>query len=345
MFNYVDLSYILYNFNINDFTLHKIKEKNSKKARIVYKVESNNDFFCLKQTYFDEKELLFIYSYLEWLNVYNIKVPYLIKSKQKKPFVNENNKIFILTNWIEGNKLNYDNFHECILSVNFLSKIHNISKNIIFIKDSSKKIAYINLNKRYSKNILILHKLYNKAKIINDDFSKIFIIYFNNFIKLANFSKYISNIINFKNLQVSMCHGDYVNKNIIINKNTVIPIDFDNASINFSIYDLSYFLRRYLRRTNSKWNFYNAKTLISYYSKNNFIFLDEYLYLLSYLSFPQKFFRIGKFYFSNIENLSQYEKNIQVHFLNKTCSSFYDHFQFSILFKDYIQSLFNIFKK
>lgn len=343
MYKNVDLSQILYDFNVENFDLHKIKEKNSKKTRVVYKIESNNLFFCLKQTYFNENELLFIYSYLEWLRLYNIKVPYLIKSKQKKPFVNENNKIYILTNWIHGDKLNYDDLDQCILSINFLSKMHNISKNIPFIKDSFQKIAFINLRQRYSKNIFSMNKIFENAKSTNDNFSKIFLDYFKNFNILANFSNRIARIINFKNLNISMCHGDFVNKNIIINKNEIIPIDFDKACINYSIYDLSYFLRRYLKRNNTKWNFDYAKTLINYYSKNNPLFLDEYLYLLSYLSFPQKFFKIGKFYFSNIKNLSKKQKNIQEYLLNKICSSFFAQFQFSILLKEHIDSIFKIF--
>lgn len=345
MYKNVDLSYILDNFNVKNFNIQKIKEKTSKKTRIVYKIKSYDNFFCLKQTYFKIKDLLFIYSYLEWLNLYKFDVPYLIKSKQNKPFVKYDNKIYILTNWINGKKLNYDNLNECIQSIIFLSNIHKFSNKILLIDGAQSKNNFIDLNQKYTKHINELHKMHTIAKLYKDTFSQIFILNFNDFLYLSNIAKQFSHIINFKNLNISACHGDYVNKNILISNKKIIPIDFDRSCINFSVFDLAYFLRRYLRRTNTNWNFESAITLINNYDKNNPLFLDEYLYLIAYLSFPQKFWKISKFYFSNIKKLSSYEKSIQENLLLKTCASINKHMEFSYLFEKYINFNFNFFKK
>lgn len=338
MYKNVDLENILYNFNIKNFQYQKIKEKTTKKNRIIYKICTYDNYFCLKQTYFSINELLFIYSYLEWLNLYNIEIPYLIKTNTFAPYTKYNNKLFILTNWINGENLNYDKLDDCIHASLFLSKIHSISQNILFIKNSKKKTNYINLNKSYNKYKLELIKIYNLATYYKDIFSKTFLENYVSIIDLTNLSIKFSSLINFKNLNISLCHGDYVNKNIIISNKKIVPIDFDRACINFSISDLSYFLRRYLRRNNTLWNFTNAKKIIDNYNKYMFVSLDEYLYLLSYLAFPQKIYRISKAYYLNYKKLNEKEKYDYLNILVKNCSNLSKQKLFIYTFINYLNT-------
>lgn len=344
MYKDVDLSYILDNFNIKNFKFEKIKEKNTKKNRIVYKVNFLNNFFCLKQTYFEKKDILFIYSYLEWLNLYEIKVPYLIKSKQNKPFVKYNDKFFILTTWIDGKKLNYDNLNECINSITLLAKIHRISANIPLIYGANSIINFLDLKQKYKKNIMELHKMYTIFKNINDEISPIFLQNFNILKHFGNISLLFSQIINLNNLNKCICHGDFVNKNLLVNDKEIIPIDFDRSCINYSIFDLCYFLRRYLRRTTTNWNFKSTILLLKHYDKINPLFLDEYLYLISYLSFPQKFFKISKSYLYNYKNLTINQKLIYRNLLFKNSLSFNNKLNFINNFEIFIESKFNIKK-
>lgn len=340
----VDLSCILDNFDIKNFNFEKIKEKNTKKNRIIYKIKCYDNFFCLKQTYFEKKEILFIYSYLEWLNLYEFKIPRLIKSKQNEPFVKYNSKFFILTNWIEGKKLNYNNLNECINSITFLAKIHKFSSKIPIIHDIKPTFNFLNLNKKYRKNIKELHKMYTIFKNIHDDVSSVFLQNFKILNYLSNLSIFFSYMINFNNLSKSMCHGDYVNKNILINNKNISPIDFDKSCFNYSVFDLSYFLRRYLRRYSTNWNFESSMILLKHYNKINPIFLDEYLYIISYLSFPQKFFKISKTYLYEYKNLTNEQKSIYKNLLLKISLTFNNKLNFINNFEKYIQSKFSIKK-
>lgn len=338
MYKNVDLSYILRNFGMKNFDIYKIKEKFSKKSRIVYKIKYFDSFFCLKQSYLKIEELLFVYSYLNWLNLYGFEVPYFLKSNKGYPFFKFENKFFTLTNWANGKKLDYDNTEECINSVILLAKIHNRSTNIPLIINPNFENNFINTKCKFIKYDRELDDLISFAKLVKDNFSKIFILNFNSAKYLSYIAIKYSSIINFKNLNLSGCHGDYVNKNILIRNNKVIPIDFDRACIDFSVSDLGYFLRRYLRRSNINWNFNFMDLLVKYYNEFNPISLDEYFYLISYLSFPQKFLKISKYYFKNVNYLSENQKLIHEKLLSKICISMYSQIEFSKNFQLYLKN-------
>ncbi|BAK81002.1 phosphotransferase [Candidatus Arthromitus sp. SFB-rat-Yit] len=342
MYKNIDLSYILSNFNIKNYKIKKIKEKTSKKSRIIYKITTFDKSFCLKQTYFNVQKILFIYSYLEWLKLYKFEVPYFIKSINNKPFTLYNNKIYTLSNWISGNKLLYNNLDDCIRAIKIISKIHFHLNKIDFIKYSVPTINLVNIKNKFIKYIQDLHKLHEIAKLKNDKFSKIFLSNFYNSLYLANNAYRYSLITNFKNLNISLCHGDYVNKNIIINDKSVIPIDFDRCCINYSIYDFGYFLKRYLKHSFDSWNIKNTLTLLNYYNSNNPIFIDEYFYLLSYLSFPYKFLKISKLYFHSNHILTNKEIENYENNLIKSCNDFDKHLLFIKNFEQYISSKFNM---
>ncbi len=343
MYESVDLKHILHNFGIKNFNIYKIKEKFSKNTRIVYKVSSFDNFFCLKQSYLKIEELLFIYSYLKWLNIYGFKVPQFIMSKTNHPFLEFYNKLFTLTKWIEGKKLDYNNLSKCIESVILLSRIHKYSSKISLIKGAKTRNNFVNIKQKLNNHNKNFIKMLNKANSLNDKFSNIFLLNFNIAKCLSNIAIKYSSVINFNNLSISVCHGDYVNKNIIMTEKNIIPIDFDKSCVNFSMSDLGYFMRRYLRRSNIDWNFDLFTKLIKYYNKFNPISIDDFLYLISYLSFPQKFWKVSQYYFKNIDSLSPDQKLIYENLLSKTCISMYSQFVFSNKFEKYLISTFNIF--
>lgn len=342
MYKYINFNYILSNFGINNYEVDKIKEKKSKKSRSVYKIHYFDNLYCLKQTYFNVQKILFVYSYLNWLNSYNISIPNLIKSKDNKPFVIYDNKCYILTKWIEGRKLNYECLDDCISTVKFLSKMHSISSNINLIKASDPTVSFINLRHKFMRQVKELDKIHNLAYMTRDDFSKKFISYYRKFLYLAEKSIEFASIINTSKLNVSVCHGDFVSKNIIIN-NSIVPIDFDRCCITYSIFDLAFFLKRYLRHRGNNWDFKKALILINYYNTNNPIFIDEYLYLLSYLSFPYKFLKVSKMYFNSLYTLSENDKDKYQNDIKKIGNSFEYQLQFIASFEKYFSSKFNIF--
>lgn len=297
--------YILPEYNLANSEVEQIKIKETDKHRAVYKVTKDSRTYCLKKIYFDEKHLLFMYSAMQWLYKNNFKVPILLKTKTGNRFVKKNNFIFILTPWVPGCKCDFDNQEHLNKAAENLALMHKATTNFVPIKGAFLKEGYDNLyisiNKHFNK-LLTCYNLANKKK---DRFSKIFLEYFEDNIELAKFALEVSSSINLEKLSKSLCHGDYVNKNLLIDKKDIYMIDFDKCACDYSMTDLSYFLRRLLKRSETNWDFDTAKNIIMSYHKNKALTNDDLRYLMVYLAFPQKYWRISRDYFASISKCNK----------------------------------------
>ena len=297
--------YILPEYNLTNAEVEQIKIKETDKHRAVYKITKNSKTYCLKKIYFDEKHLLFMYSAMQWLYKNNFNVPILLKTKTGNRFVKKKNFIFILTPWVPGSKCDFDNKEHLNKAAKNLALMHKATTNFVPIKGAFLKEGYDNLyisiNKHFNK-LLTCYNLANKKK---DRFSKIFLEYFEDNIELAKFALEVSSSINFEKLSTSLCHGDYVNKNLLINNDDIYMIDFDKCSYDYSMTDLSYFLRRLLKRSETNWDFETAKEIIMSYHQNKPLTRDDLKYLMVYLAFPQKYWRISRDYFASISKCNK----------------------------------------
>lgn len=331
---------ILPYYDLNNFSISQIKFKDSQKQRAVYKVENSGKAFCLKKVYYSKEELLFIYSVMEWLSKSGINIPKILPTNFKGRFVEFNDMLFILTKWINGTKCSYDNMQNVIDSIYNLSKIHFSGENFIPIKGSFVRNGFEDISNSAEKHLEQLLLCSNQAFNLRDDFSKIFLENFSCNYVLAKYSTKIASSINKNNLSRSLCHLDYVNKNIIFDaSNSLWVIDFDKCRFDYCIHDVSYFLRRFLKRNATNWNIDLAIKCLKAYEKKCPLNLDEFKYLLSYLAFPQKFWKISKDYFNNINKCNK--KSFQ----NLICKSVLNdsyHLEFTKELSAYIENRFNI---
>ena len=63
---------VLKEYNIRADSIELVKAKATAKDRMVYKINTDSQSYCLKKVYYDEETLLFIYSSIIWLNLHNI---------------------------------------------------------------------------------------------------------------------------------------------------------------------------------------------------------------------------------------------------------------------------------
>lgn len=322
--------YILPFYNLENSEVSLIKFKNTKKERAVYKIEHENEFYCLKKIYFDKSNLLFVYSAVEWLYRNNLNVPKFIKTKDNKRFVEFNDILFILTPWIEGDRCDFDNLNHLFLSISELAKIHSKCKEFIPILGSAKRINFDDIYISILKHFEQIIKNSVLASRSDDKFSKIFTKYYEVNLSTAEKALKVSSSIDFERLSKSLCHGDYVNKNIVISSSKVWPIDFDKCKYGYLSYDLSYFLRRLLKRSSTNWNVSLTLDLLKKYHSINKLSSDDLRFIISYICFPQKFWRLSKDYYKRNGNKKELEKNF-----HKSCLNSEDQkdFTFSIINK------------
>ena len=134
--------YILPQYNLTNAEISQIKFKDTDKQRAVYKVQYFDECYCLKKVYYSVKDLLFIYSAIEWLYRNNINVPRILKTKTNSRYIEYNNMLFILTPWVDGIKCDYDNIDHVLACGSNLANMHKVSINFTPITGSNAKEGY-----------------------------------------------------------------------------------------------------------------------------------------------------------------------------------------------------------
>lgn len=307
-------SFILPHYNLESADVTMVKFKDTDKQRAVYRVDFKDKSYCLKKVYYDESNLLYVYSAMEWLYRNNLNVPKLLPTTSNDRYITYMNMLFILTPWVKGIKCDFDNEYHMKLSSTSLALLHKVSKSFKPIGGSFNRIGcddYYTSVDKHLEQILISAK---QAKHYNDKFSKIFLKNLNANLELAKLSSKISSTINITELSKSLCHGDYVNKNILIDNSKVWIIDFDKCKFDYCSHDISYFLRRLLKREGTNWDIDLTLRILDDYMTVNPLTSSDLKYILSYIAFPQKYWKISRDYYKNIKRCN---KNAFISLLEK----------------------------
>jgi len=327
-------------YNLQNAKVSIIKFKDTDKQRAVYKIDFKEKSYCLKKVYYSINDLLFVYSAIEWLYRNNIRVPKLLPTIDNNRFVSYEDMLFILTPWINGEKCSFDNINHVMLSVKKLSTLHSISRNFQPILGSSIKEGFDDYYISTLKHFENLLQSSNEAFKYKDTFSRHFISTFDTNLNLAKISLDISNKINNNNLSKSLCHGDFVNKNLIF-PDDLNPwiIDFDKCKRDYSAKDLGYFMRRLLKRENTKWNIDLALPLLKAYDEISPLTECDLRYLVSYICFPQKYWKISRDYYKNIHKCN---KSAFLSLLLKSTSKANLQYDFALRIINAVEKNFNI---
>lgn len=330
--------YVLPYYNLQYGNITGIKFKDTDKQRAVYRIDYFDKSYCLKKVYFPESELLFVYSAIEWLYRYGINVPRILSSNDNSRYVKYNNMLFILTPWIDGRKCDYDNIEDILYCSSNLANMHKATKNFVAVDGSLLRNGFDDLYLSLQKHFQQILTCSNSAFKCGDKFSKLFLQNFENNIELAKISLEICATIDNSNLSSSLCHLDYVNKNLIFDaSNHIWVIDFDKCKIDYCTHDIAYFLRRILKRDATEWNLEIAINSLKFYDNIKPLSFDEYKYILVYLAFPQKFWKISRDYYNNIKNCNP---NSFLMLLRKAVDKDEEQMKFALNFKDYIENKF-----
>lgn len=335
---------VLSKYAMEVYDIENIKFKDTDKQRAVYKVSTSRGIRCLKKVYYDKPSLLFVYSVIEWLNSKEIYCPRFISTKKGIKYVEYNGDLFVVMDWIEGRKCNYDNTNDILIAAENLAKIHASSLNFRPIDGSYIKETNNDYFKSFNKHFLQLLELSNNAFTIGDKFSKLYLEHFDYNIGMAQESIYTLSQIDFNKplgdevSERAICHLDYVNKNLIFTPdNKLYIIDFDKTSMEMPVHDIYSFLRRILKRENTSWDFEIFKASIETYEKIRPLSYNEYLVLSSLLMFPHKFWKVSRDYY---KNRHQCNKEAFISILKKISRQEKEHSDFCLEMREYIRQKF-----
>lgn len=248
----------------------------------------------------------YIKNYLYNKGFYNVDKFYL--SKYNKPYYIFNNNIYVVTDFIDNQGMNFNDNTLFLNLIKGISKMHSSLKNIYL---SSYSLPYgQDLSNKYNK---ALQMIYSIKKNINNqsrlsDFDVIFI---------KNYSKYIDDIsksiVNLKETNYDLykntvikenciCHNSLKKENILIDEGMIYITNFSSCTIDSNLIDLSNIIKTYLKHIDS--NPLNISDIINTYSKYNSLQLNEIKILYVLLLYPSKFIKTCHLYYFKQKKLA-----------------------------------------
>jgi len=279
--------------------------KDIEKIKNVYRIETENDMYCLKIINYEFKHFLFIIGVIKHLQGNGFQnIPQIIETINNMDYIALENKYAYLTPWVDARECDYDNLVEIKLCTLKLAELHKKSLNFKVTPDMKPRIAWlkwIETFKTRRMEILDFKRRISEKRCITE--------FDNNYLNImegefARSNKSIDNLC--KSEYVSkmkeeikhrgVCHHDYAHHNVLLEKNGGVSIiDFDYCILDTHLHDLSSLLLR--RMKNGKWNLENALFIMDEYDATNLIYKSDIEVMAAFMEFPQEYWQIGIQYY------------------------------------------------
>ncbi|MGH4138457.1 CotS family spore coat protein [Clostridium sp.] len=285
------------NYSICINTLEKIKN--------VYRIETQNEMYCLKIINYDFKHFLFIVGAIKHLQVNGFqKIPEIITTVDNKDYIALEKKYAYLTPWVNARECNYDNPVEIKLCTSKLAQLHKKSLNFKVTPDMKPRIAWlkwIETFKTREREILDFKRRIHEKTCITE-FDNNYLAIMDEELERCNRSIYNlckSEYVSKMKEEIKhrgLCHHDYAHHNVLIGKNGEVNIiDFDYCILDTHLHDLSSLLIR--RMKNGKWSLDNALFIMDSYNDINLVYKDDNEIMAAFMEFPQEYWQIGIQYY------------------------------------------------
>lgn len=289
-----------YSLCIND--IEKIKN--------VYRIETENEMYCLKIINYDFKHFLFIIGAIKHLQRNGFqKIPEIIETIDNKEYIAIDKKYAYLTPWLNARECNYDNPVEIKLCTSKLADLHKKSLNFKVTPEMKPRIVWLKWIETYKtreREILdFKRRIYEKECIT--EFDKNYLEIMEE--ELSRSSRSISNLQKSGYIEKmkeeikhrGFCHHDYAHHNVLIEKSGGVNIiDFDYCILDTHLHDLSSLLIR--RMKNGKWSIDNALFIMDEYDATNAIYKSDIEVMASFMEFPQEYWQTGIQYYWEKKN-------------------------------------------
>lgn len=211
---------------------------------------------------------------------------------------------YILKQWFDGRECDPKSTEHIQMAVKNMASLHRLMKNMRFecarMKYACHPPADQWMLKRYQEMKMIYSYIRHKKKIT--PFEQIYIAHYTHYMQQAADALNCLKTAHYDNLyQIAVeehvfCHGAYSQHNVIIYKNGLATVNFDQAVMNTQIDDLYYFMRKILEK--NEWDIAIGSQMLQSYTQIHPLSSDEKIYLYSLFLFPEKFWKIANRYFN-----------------------------------------------
>lgn len=217
---------------------------------------------------------------------------------------NNDDKNFIMKDWYEGRECDPKSAGEIVEAVKNLSKLHRILRQPTL--DSERLVSYYFHDRQ---GIMVRHcqELKRIANYIQNKkqktpFENLYMSLYPEFygqactaIKALQGETY-QNLLKKALEGRSLCHGDYTHHNVLMSKNRVATVNFENLNLNIQVNDLYQFMRKILEKNH--WNLILGQKMLEAYQQEGFLDRQTMTYLYTLFLFPEKFWKIANHYYN-----------------------------------------------
>lgn len=284
---------------------YDLQVQHMKKIKNVYRIESDEKYYCFKIIKYKFGHFLFIVSAMNHLRKKGfMEVPKFIESKDGRIHLPYGERNAYLTEWVCSRECNYDNPLDVKIAAETLSELHNKSEGFTLDERMRPRVGWNRWIEIFStrRNEILDFKSRILKKDKRSRFDEIYFEEIESEIKrcekcIENLKKSDYSFLMKKEIKKhGFCHHDYANHNVLICRDGKVGIiDFDYCMLDTHLHDLSSLIIRVMK--NGKWSMETAENILNWYGDKKVVYNNEIPVMAAFIEFPQAFWQVGIQYY------------------------------------------------
>lgn len=271
-------------------------------CREVFRVETNDGPKALKICDRDKAKVAFIYGVMQHLWEHGFrKISKPIATKDGDPYAEKDGVIYFLADWLEGNQCDFDNLADLRSACVTLAEFHRYSHGYKPLAEAKGRMMSNKWLSTLSERQDELKFFAEKARQLSTLFSEKYLRYYDYFYGRSEIAYQILADSDYPQLateavkQGFFTHRDVAGRNFIMVEQDAYLIDFDYSRYDIRVTDIVRVLERALKGYN--WSTDVGSMIIDSYNKENPLLKEEFIVILAFITWPQKFWRLSNRYF------------------------------------------------
>jgi CotS family spore coat protein len=279
--------------------VYGMKILDAKQVRAVVKLKTDQGTFALKKVNHKPEKLQFIYEAQEhlWNNGFK-KLPRFVKTLDGRPFLELEDGLIFLNNWIDGEESDVNDVEQLKQIVRLQAKFHQASRGFTPSVGAHIKTRWAGWIERFEDELQDIVNTYGrfKGQDPQNELEATFLETVEPMLEMAEMgvrllkeSPYLDVLRRERGLR-GFVHGDFTYHNFIRTPDGDMQvIDFDYCAHELRAHDFARFMRKMLRRTD--WSIETGNLILQTYHEVDPLHEDELMVLKAVLYFPQRYWR------------------------------------------------------